>query len=77
MNLIQIQIKTYDMDNINSYGLASYWSKFRELGSRKMQEELLNNYQFISTITDLNESIKDDKAFVNKIKNLERYIWNY
>jgi len=68
-HLIQVQIKTYDMDNINTYGIASYWSKYRGLGSKKMQEELLKNYQFISTITDLNESIKSDKAFVEKIKN--------
>lgn len=68
-HLIQIQIKTGEMDNINTYGIASYWNKYRELGSKKMQEELLNNYQFMSTITDLNESIKNDKAFVEKIKH--------
>lgn len=67
--IIQIQIKTKDMDNINTYGLASYWNKYRELGSKKMQEELVNNYQFISTITNLNDTIKDDKAFIEKIKD--------
>ncbi|MBQ3021148.1 MAG: bifunctional (p)ppGpp synthetase/guanosine-3',5'-bis(diphosphate) 3'-pyrophosphohydrolase [Bacilli bacterium] len=67
--LIQIQIKTKDMDNINTYGLASYWNQYRGMGSKKMQEELLRNYQFMSTITDLNETIKNDKAFIEKIKN--------
>lgn len=68
-HIIQIQIKTKEMDNINTYGLASYWSKYKGLGSEKMQEELVNNYQFISTITNLNDTIKDDKAFLEKIKN--------
>ncbi len=67
--IIQVQIRTKDMDNINTYGLASYWNFYRGLGSKKMQEALNNNYQFISTITDLNENIKNDKAFVEKIKN--------
>lgn len=67
--IIQIQIKTKEMDNINTYGLASYWNFYEGLGSKKMQEALLNNYQFISTITDLNQSIKSDKAFIEKIKN--------
>ena len=67
--IIQIQIRTKEMDNINTYGLASYWNKYKGLGSEKMQEELRSNYQFMSTITNLNNTIKDDKAFIEKIKN--------
>ena len=57
------------MDNINTYGLASYWNKYRELGSEKMQEALLNKYQFLSTITMIDKNIKNDSSFVEKIKN--------
>jgi len=67
--IIQIQIKTKEMDNINTYGLASYWNKYRELGSEKMQNALLNKFQFLSTITMLNENVKNDKSFIEKIKN--------
>jgi len=67
--IIQIQIKTKEMDNINTYGLASYWNKYEGLGSKKMQDALLNKFQFLSTITMLNENIKNDKSFVEKIKN--------
>ena len=67
--IIQIQIRTKEMDNINTYGLASYWNKYKGLGSEKMQEELQNNYQFMSTITNLNDTIKDDRAFIEKIKD--------
>ena len=34
-----------------------------------MQEELINNYQFIQAITSLDGIIKNDKAFIEKIKN--------
>ena len=68
-HIIQIQIKTYDMDNINTYGLASYWNKYRSDGAKKMQNELINKYQFISTITSMNDIIEDDKDFILKIKN--------
>ena len=67
--IIQIQIKTKEMDNLNTYGLASYWNKYRELGSEKMQDALLNKFQFLSTITTLNENIKNDKSFIEKIKD--------
>jgi len=67
--LIQLQIKTKEMDNINTYGLASFWNKYRELGSEKMQDALLNKFQFLSTITMLNENVKNDKSFLEKIKN--------
>ena len=67
--IIQIQIRTVEMDNINTYGLASYWNEYKGLGSKKMQEELMNNYQFVSAITTLNDNIKDDKDFIKKIKN--------
>ena len=68
-HIIQIQIKTLEMDNINTYGLASFWNKYRGLGSEKMQEELINNYQFMSTISSLDKTIKNDKDFIEKIKN--------
>lgn len=67
--IIQIQIRTKEMDNINTYGLASYWNIYKDMGSIKMQEELQKNYQFMSTITNLNDTIKDDRAFIEKIKN--------
>lgn len=68
-HIIQIQIKSKEMDNINTYGVASYWYKYKGLGAKKMQEELINNYQFIQAITSLDGIIKNDKAFIEKIKN--------
>ena len=67
--IIQIQIKTYQMDNINTYGLASYWNMYHELGAKKMQEELLNNYQFLNSINSLDDELTSDRSFIEKIKN--------
>lgn len=68
-HLIQIQIKTKEMDDINTFGLTSYWKRFKEFGAKKMQDELIKNYQFISTISTLNETIQNDKIFVETIKS--------
>lgn len=67
--IIQVQIKTKEMDSFNTYGIASYWNQYKGKGSKKMQDELLNSYQFISTINNLDESIESDKSFIEKIKD--------
>ena len=66
--IIQIQIKTQEMDDINTYGLASYWNKYKGDGAKIMQQKLLKNYQFVSNINSLDDEI-DDKSFIDKIKN--------
>ena len=67
--IIQVQIKTREMDEINTYGLASYWNKYKADGARTMQDELLKNYQFISNINSLDDANIDDKSFIEMIKN--------
>lgn len=67
-HIVQIQIKTELMDQINTFGIAAYWPIFKENGKNKMQSELKLNYQFFDTIKDLNLSIEDDKDFIEKVK---------
>ena len=44
--LVQMQIRTFDMDNVASFGLASYWYKNIENPRQKMQDDLKEKYQF-------------------------------
>ena len=67
-HLLQFQIKTKSMDDINSLGLAAYWIFYREEGSKKMQYELKLNYQFFNTLRDLNAVIKSDSDFIARVK---------
>ena len=67
-HLLQFQIKTTSMDDINTIGLAAYWKYFKEEGKTKMQHELKLNYQFFNTLRDLNDGIDSDKDFIDRVK---------
>ena len=67
-HLLQFQIKTTTMDDINTIGLAAYWKYFKEEGKTKMQHELKLNYQFFNTLRDLNAGIDSDQDFIDRVK---------
>lgn len=67
-HLVQFQIKTKTMDDINTIGLAAYWRLLREKGQQKMQSELKLNYQFFSTLQGLNNDISSDSVFIERVK---------
>ena len=67
-HLIQFQIKTQTMDDINSIGLAAYWKFFKGEGPAKMQKELRLNYQFFETLQQINDGIENDKDFIERVK---------
>lgn len=67
-HLLQFQIKTKDMDEVNTFGLTAYWRQLRENGREKMQSELINNYPFFSALRELNSAVEDDTDFVDKVK---------
>lgn len=67
-HLIQFQIKTKTMDDINTIGLAAYWKYFKEEGKVKMQHELKLNYQFFNTLRDLNDVIDSDSDYIARVK---------
>lgn len=67
-HLLQFQIKTRTMDDINTIGLAAYWKFFRDEGKVKMQHELKLNYQFFNTLRDLNDVIDNDSDYIARVK---------
>ena len=67
-HLLQFQIKTTTMDDINTIGLAAYWKYFKSEGKTKMQHELKLNYQFFNTLRDLNAGIDSDSDFIDRVK---------
>lgn len=67
-HLLQFQIKTKTMDDINSLGIAAYWKFFKGEARTKMQYELKLNYQFFNTLRDLNAVVKSDSDFIARVK---------
>ena len=66
--LIQVQIKTKEMDMIAHLGITSYWHANNRKAFNTMQQELEEHYQFFKSIKELDSSIKDNQEFINLIK---------
>ena len=65
--LFEIQIRTFDMDKVAEYGVASHWS-YKENGQVKqnMMEEKLKSFR---SIIELNEQQVESEEFLNTVKN--------
>ncbi len=67
-HILQFQIKTQTMDDINTIGLGAYWKFYKEKGKERMQQELNLNYQFFNTLKEINTSIESDSDFIERVK---------
>lgn len=68
--LFEIQIRTYEMDRVAEYGIASHWS-YKEKGSVKavMQNEMEQKLQFFRSIMDLQKEQDNPEEFVQAVKS--------
>ena len=67
--LVQTQIRTFDMDEIASFGLTAYWNINKGEARYTMQEELKNKYQFFNSLVELNRVFADNQEFVYQVKS--------
>jgi GTP pyrophosphokinase len=67
-HLIQFQIKTHQMDQINTIGLAAYWEEFKEEATGKMQHDLKMNYQFFASLRDINAYVQSDSEYIARVR---------
>ena len=66
--LFEIQIRTYEMDEVAERGIASHWS-YKEQGSNKiaMQNTMEQKLQFFRSIIELNNEDTNDEEFVKSV----------
>lgn len=64
--LVQTQIRTFEMEKSASYGLISYWNNNNQ---NNMQNDLSKKYQFLSSLSEIDNMFDDNKDFVNQVKN--------
>lgn len=66
--LFEIQIRTYEMDEVAERGIASHWS-YKEQGSNKiaMKNTMEQKLQFFRSIIELNNEEIDDEEFVKSV----------
>lgn len=67
--LFEIQIRTYEMDEIAENGIASHWAyKEHKDASVLMQNTTEQKLQFFKSIIELNEDKMSSEDFVNSVK---------
>ncbi|MDO5569759.1 MAG: RelA/SpoT family protein, partial [bacterium] len=67
--LVQTQVRTFDMDNIASFGLTAYWDINKGQARNIMQSDLREKYQFFKSLTEINAMFGDNQQFVNQVKS--------
>jgi len=66
--LVQMQIRTFDMDKVASFGLTAYWDVEKGNARNVMQNELKEKFQFFKSLTEINSMFGDNQEFVNQVK---------
>ncbi len=67
--LVQLQMRTQDMDKIDTYGLSAYWALHREAAATTMQEDLKTKFQFFKSLAEINALTSDNQEFVYQVKD--------
>ena len=66
-DLFEIQIRTYEMDKIAEYGIASHWS-YKEGSSGSVKDKMEEKLQIFRNIIELNEDSSTPEEFVSSVK---------
>ena len=66
--LFEIQIRTYDMDKIAEYGIASHWS-YKENKENNSKDAMEQKLQIFRSIIELNEDVPNTEEFISSVKN--------
>ncbi len=67
--LVQVQIRTDDMDLIAAYGLMAYWYTNKGNARNVMQEDLSTKFQFFKSLTQMKSMFADNKESVTQVKS--------
>lgn len=66
-DLFEIQIRTYEMDKIAEYGIASHWS-YKENKDNSRKDQMEQKLQIFRSIIELNDVSTTNEEFVDSIK---------
>ena len=65
--LYEIQIRTYEMDKIAEYGIASHWS-YKENKSAANKDNMEQKLEIFRNIMELNKDSSTPEEFINNVK---------
>jgi len=64
----EIQVRTYEMDEIAEKGIASHWS-YKEKGTVKVQAMMEQKLEMFRNIIEQNNDVSDDNEFATSVNN--------
>ena len=65
--LFEIQIRTYEMDKIAEYGIASHWS-YKENKQVQSKDNMEQKLEIFRSIMELNKDSSTPEEFINNVK---------
>lgn len=68
-SLVQIQIRTFEMDKIDSLGITAYFDINKGDTRSIMQNNLKDKCQFLDSLKDIDSMFNDNMEFVSQVKN--------
>jgi len=66
-SLFEIQIRTYEMDKIAEYGIASHWS-YKENKTTSSKDMMEHKLEIFRNIIELNEETSTPEEFISNVK---------
>lgn len=67
-HLFEVQVRTYEMDEIAEKGIASHWS-YKEKGSVKIQSMMEQKLEMFRNIIDSNSNVATDAEFASNLNS--------
>ena len=65
--LFEIQIRTYEMDKVAEYGIASHWS-YKENKQANLKDNMEQKLEIFRSIMELNNDSSTPEEFINNVK---------
>lgn len=64
----EVQVRTYEMDEVAEKGIAAHWS-YKEKGSSKVQSLMEQKLEMFRNTIDANKEITNDTEFINNLND--------
>ena len=67
-SLVQMQIRTIEMELVDTYGIMRFFDINKEKSQIEMQDRLKKHYHVYDSLMEINKAARDNEEFVNQVK---------